>query len=53
MNTHDVVIFLYGMAVKNEHGNDFPYVSAFSKHPKSLVPASLEEEETVTPLNKV
>jgi hypothetical protein len=47
MNTYDMIIFLYSVAVKNRNGNDFPHISAFFRHPKNLEPASLQEETLI------
>lgn len=53
MNTRDMITFLCSMVVKNRNGADFPYVSAFFKHPRNLELNPLEGKETLIPLNRV
>ena len=51
MNTRAMIIIFYSMVVKNRNGADFPYVSAFFKHPRILELNLLEGKETLIPLN--
>lgn len=42
MNAYDMIIFLYSVTAENRHRNGFLHISAFSRHLKSVGPASLE-----------